>query len=81
MELAYLIANEDQKKKTETSGEDAEKNEAQGTRRRDKQSDQLTSPRVRSLPQKKTKVQRSEVNRLAKNAHTTLVSIKQITMI
>ena len=77
--MAYLIASEDQKKKKKAD-EEAEANEDHGRKKRESRSDKPTTPRVRSLPQKKTKVQRSEVNRLAKNAHSTLVSLIRVYM-
>ena len=78
--MAYLIASEDQKKKKKKADEEAEANEDHGRKKRESRSDEPTTPRVRSLPQKKTKVQRSEVNRLAKNAHSTLVSLIRVYM-
>lgn len=75
LELAYLIASEDQKKQNEKKQSKEDGNPGDGKPQADKPSDQVTMPKVRSLPQKKTRVQMSEVDRLAKTANTTLKTI------
>ncbi|XP_041478358.1 inner centromere protein A-like [Lytechinus variegatus] len=73
LELAYLIASEDEKQK------EREKRGAESPRDEGKKNkillEQDAMPRIKSLPKKKIRVQASEIERLAKNAQSTLKSI------
>ncbi|XP_072179483.1 uncharacterized protein [Diadema setosum] len=83
LELAYLIANEDQKKCEQEAcqgkgdGDGGSGLQHSGRRRRRGRSseDQALTPRIQRLPQKKTRIQMSEISRLTQSAHTTLKSI------
>ncbi|XP_071494437.1 uncharacterized protein [Diadema antillarum] len=83
LELAYLIANEDQKKSEQEAcqgkgdGDGGSGLQHSGRRRRrgGSSEDQALTPRIQRLPQKKTRIQMSEITRLTQSAHTTLKSI------
>ncbi|XP_030845864.1 uncharacterized protein LOC105438434 [Strongylocentrotus purpuratus] len=74
LELAYLIANEDEKRK-DGEKQGAESSQDDSKKKGEKASHHGSMPRIRSLPQKKTRVQMSEIERLAKTAQSALKSI------
>ncbi|XP_063964678.1 uncharacterized protein LOC129275036 [Lytechinus pictus] len=74
LELAYLIASEDEKRK-EREKRGAESPRDEGKKNKEILLEQDAMPRIKPLPKKKIRAQASEIERLAITAQSTLKSI------